>query len=71
MDRVLKKSSIVSKSKTALATALLLGSLVVTSLPVITVYAGFDSWAQITQSGKEKDVIEIGNALMAAGFNYE
>lgn len=71
MDRVLKKSSIVSKSKTALATALLLGSITLTALPAVTVYAGFDSWAQITQSGKEKDIIEIGNALMAAGFNYE
>lgn len=39
-------------------------------LPVVAL-AGYDSWAQIVSSGKEATVIEIGNAAMKQGFNFE
>jgi len=33
--------------------------------------AGYDSWAQIVSGGAESTVIDIGNAAMKQGFNYE
>ena len=39
-------------------------------LPLVAL-AGYDSWAQIVSSGKEATVIEIGNAAMKQGFNFE
>ena len=39
-------------------------------LPLVAL-AGYDSWAQIVSSEKEATVIEIGNAAMKQGFNYE
>lgn len=39
-------------------------------LPIVAL-AGYDSWAQIVSSGKEATVIEIGNAAMKQGFNFE
>lgn len=35
------------------------------------VQAGFDSWEQIVAAGREQIVIDIGNAAMRQGFNYE
>ena len=33
--------------------------------------AGYDSWAQIVSGGAESTVIDIGNAAVKQGFNYE
>lgn len=38
--------------------------------PVIA-KAGYNSWAEIVSSGKEATVVEIGNAAIKQGFNYE
>lgn len=38
--------------------------------PVIA-KAGYNSWGEIVSSGKEATVIEIGNAAIKQGFNYE
>lgn len=37
----------------------------------VVVYAGYDSWEQIVSGGAESTVIDIGNAAMKQGFNYE
>jgi len=38
--------------------------------PVIA-KAGYNSWGEIVSSGKEATVVEIGNAAIKQGFNYE
>lgn len=65
MGNVLRKNKKVLKF---LAVALVLVYQLL--LPLVAL-AGYDSWAQIVSSGKEATVIEIGNAAMKQGFNYE
>lgn len=65
MGNVLRKNKKVLKF---LAVALVLAYQLL--LPVVAL-AGYDSWAQIVSSGKEATVIEIGNAAMKQGFNFE
>ena len=65
MGNVLRKNKKVIKF---LAVALVLAYQLL--LPLVAL-AGYDSWAQIVSSGKEATVIEIGNAAMKQGFNYE
>lgn len=40
-------------------------------LSPIIAKAGYNSWAEIVSSGKEATVVEIGNAAIKQGFNYE
>lgn len=65
MGNVLRKNKKVLKF---LAVALVLAYQLL--LPIVAL-AGYDSWAQIVSSGKEATVIEIGNAAMKQGFNFE
>lgn len=65
MDNVLRKNRKVVKF---LAVALVLVYQLL--LPVVAL-AGYDSWAQIVSSGKESTIIEIGNAAIKQGFNFE
>ena len=65
MGNVLRKNKKVLKF---LAVALVLAYQLL--LPLVAL-AGYDSWAQIVSSGKEATVIEIGNAAMKQGFNFE
>lgn len=65
MGNVLRKNKKVLKF---LAVAVVLAYQLL--LPVVAL-AGYDSWAQIVSSGKEATVIEIGNAAMKQGFNFE
>lgn len=65
MGNVLRKNKKLLKF---LAVALVLAYQLL--LPLVAL-AGYDSWAQIVSSGKEATVIEIGNAAMKQGFNYE
>lgn len=65
MGDVLRKNKKVLKF---LAVALVLAYQLL--LPLVAL-AGYDSWAQIVSSGKEATVIEIGNAAMKQGFNFE
>lgn len=65
MGNLLKKNKKVVKF---LAVALVLVYQLL--LPVVAL-AGYDSWAQIVSAGKESTVIEIGNAAIKQGFNFE
>lgn len=40
-------------------------------LTPVVAKAGYNSWAEIVSSGKEATVVEIGNAAIKQGFNYE
>ena len=65
MDNVLRKNKKSLKVK-------ILGYLAILQLlfPMV-VQAGYNSWQEIVAAGKESIAIEIGNAAMKQGFNYE
>ena len=49
-------------------------ALVILLFPLLTpvvVHAGYNSWSEIVSGGKEQIVIDIGNAAIKQGFNFE
>lgn len=65
MDNVLRKNKKSLKAR-------LLGYLTIFQLLLpIVVHAGYNSWNEVVSAGREPTVLEIGNAAMKQGFNYE